>query len=247
MNHYTKFAGIKEFTDNIGSIYGTEDFAIYFYSIVKMTRPKTILELGTGLGTTTLWTALALQENNNQGQIYTVDDGSEWKSISQVKDRIGTHYREIYTEYIDHISKYFNLENNIKFFNQTIDKIDIHDIDILFCDYAHGPYAIVKLLADYIPRMNETSFIYVDSASTFYSSYHTLESIVSIFNQGKLPKTLIELVDDQDKDKFVQFVQNSKFELTHIVENKYRNQNSTAQIKIMPIDFMPTPRINIRF
>ena len=55
------------------------------------------------------------------------------------------------------------------------------------------------------------------------------------------------MIDINDIEKFKEKVFNSKFELTHIIENKKRNQNSTAQIKIVPIDIMPQPRINVRF
>jgi predicted O-methyltransferase YrrM len=80
MDLYEKFVKLKHFTDKVGPIYGTEDFAIYLYSITKMFKPNVVVELGTGFGTTTLWSALALQENQ-KGKIYTVDDGSEWLEL----------------------------------------------------------------------------------------------------------------------------------------------------------------------
>ena len=35
--------------------------------------------------------------------------------------------------------------------------------------------------------MNEVSKIYIDSASTHYSSYHTLEKLIDMFNNDIMP------------------------------------------------------------
>ena len=234
LNHYEKLSKLKQFTDNVGKIYGTEDFAVYLYSIIKITKARTIVELGTGLATTTLWAALALEENQD-GIIHTVDDGSEWEHLSKAKDRFIQYYSDKYNEYISNVISDFELIDHVVFYNQRIQKLDITgDIDIIFCDYSHGPYSIVKLLADYLPKMNSLSYIFIDSASTYYPSYHTLESLVSILNQGRVPLTLDEMIDSKEKSAFIKKVQSSKFELTHIIENKSRDQNSTAQIKISP-------------
>lgn len=247
MNYYEKFAKIKHFSDKVGIIYGTEDFGIYLYSIVKMIKPKTVLELGTGLGTTTVWTALALQENQ-YGTIHTIDDGSEWNHLKHAKDVIKEFYQEDYSEYISNLIEYFELTDQISFYNKKINKLNyLNNIDILFCDYSHGPYSVIKLLADYMGRMNENSFIFIDSASTYYSSFHTLESLIGCLNTQKIPKTLYEMIDTEDLELVKQKISTSKFDITHLIENKNRNQNSTCQIKISPIDIMPQPRINIRF
>jgi hypothetical protein len=63
-----------------GEHYGSEDQSIFFYSYVKMQRPKTVLELGTGLGHTALWVAQALKEND-RGHIWTVDNGARWPEV----------------------------------------------------------------------------------------------------------------------------------------------------------------------
>jgi predicted O-methyltransferase YrrM len=91
------FQQLKEYTDKIGTVYGTEDFAIYMYSIVKMRRPAKIVELGTGVGTTTLWMAQALKENGF-GKLHTIDNGSMWAEF------VKNHPKEIlpatYDEFI---------------------------------------------------------------------------------------------------------------------------------------------------
>lgn len=248
MIDYDKFSELKQFTDNIGQVYGTEDFAVYLYSIAKMTRPNLVVELGTGFGTTALWIGQALKENN-YGQIITIDDGSEWLEIGeQVKDRFKSHFNLEYKDCINGLIKYFDLQNQIKFFNEKIARLNTPTlIDILFSDFAHGSFDICKLIADYLTNMSENSRIYIDSASTNFSSFHTLEAIVKIFNSGRVPHTILELVAITDKEKFIDRVRNTRFDLEHIIENKQRAQNSTACIRLSPIDIMPQPRIGIRF
>lgn len=235
-NFYQKFVDIKKYTDHNGAVYGTEDFAIYLYSIIKMQKPKHIVELGTGLGITMLWSALALEENGH-GKIVTIDDGSEWERISSALE-----IKEHYSQYINDLITQFDFKN-ISFLNHPIEVFDNSDpIDILFCDYAHSSFDICKLLSQYLPKMNEYSKIYIDSASTHYNSYNTLNSIIDILNQGHIPKTL----QDLSKVNLKKYVEDKKFSIEHIIENKDRNQNSTACVTISPIDIFPYPRVNIR-
>ena len=235
-----KFVSIKRYTDSIGSVYGTEDFSIYLYSIVKMLKPKNVVELGTGLGSTAFWAALALEENGF-GRIITVDDGSEWDSVgTYVRSLVGKHYNSDYATYINNLITSFDLKN-IHLLNEKISVININEpIDILFTDFAHSVFDIVQLLAYYIPKMSSYSKIYIDSASTNYSSYCALERIVESLNHGKVPASIKEVaVEEID-------ISSSKFYLEHIIENKDRSQNSTACITIMPEDIFCYPRVGIR-
>jgi len=235
-----KLVAIKRYTDLIGSVYGTEDFSIYLYSIVKMLKPKTVVELGTGLGSTAFWTALALEENQ-YGSIITIDDGSEWDKVGiYVRSLVGSHYNSDYATYINNLITSFDLKN-IHLLNEKISVININDpIDILFTDFAHSVYDIVTLLAYYLPKMNSYAKIYIDSASTNYASYCALERIVELLNQGKIPASIQEAAVETIN------ISNSKFSLEHIVENKDRSQNSTACITIMPEDIFCYPRVGIR-
>lgn len=236
IDFYQKFLEAKKYTDQYGVVYGTEDFAVYLYSVIRMQKPKTVVELGTGLGTTTIWSALALEENSF-GKIITIDDGSEWSRISA-----GLNLNKNYHQYITDLIDKFEFKC-VEFLNEKISVLGYTDpVDILFCDYAHSSFDICKLLAQYLPVMNEYSKIYIDSASTHYNSYNTLERIVDILNCGSVPKTLQDLTDiDLGKS-----IKNKTFSLEHIIENKDRNQNSTACITVSPTDIFPYPRVNIR-
>jgi len=247
MNLYDKFGKLKKFTDNIGTVYGTEDFAIYLYSVIKMIKPKTVLELGTGFGTTMLWAAMALQENQS-GTIHTIDDGSEWELLKQAKHLFEDYYKDNYNDYVTNIIKEFDVSKQVSFYNQKISKLNyLKNIDIVFSDFSHGTYSVIKLLADYLPNVSENSYIFIDSAGTYYSSFLTIKSIVDYLNENKIPKTLAEMVEPIELTRLKTIVSSSRFDLINLIENKNRNQNSTVCIKISPVDIMPQPRINIRF
>jgi hypothetical protein len=244
MNHYDKVASVKQFTDNVATIYGTEDFSIYLYSLVKMKRPKTIVELGTGVGSVALWCGLGLEENN-LGKIYTVDDGSDWSNLTPAATSFGDLYNSNYKDYITNLLNHFELNNYVVPIHSKIDIVDVDSIDILFSDFAHSPFDVVKLISYYLPKMSECSSIFIDSASTLYSSYCILEKIVESLNKGMIPRSLLEVC--HDVNALERIVKHSTFRLEHIIENKNRDQNSTARIDICPKDVFPYPRVNMRF
>lgn len=246
MIDYDKFARLKQLSDDLGRIYGTEDFALYLYSLVKMSKPGTILELGTGLGISSLWMSLALKENNH-GVLHTVDNGSVWGELVSIKDRLGNLFNVRYEQYIENIIKEFGVESTFKFYLKDINKVDANNIDILFSDYAHDAYSVLNLLAKYLMRMNDGGYIFIDSASTYYPSYSILSALIDSLNKHNIPSTFIELVESGERERLVQRLKHIKLELIHLVESKNRSQNSTAQIRILPKDLMPFPRINIRF
>ncbi len=245
MDHYERFCELKKFTDVVGRVYGTEDFSLYLYSLVKMTKPSTVLELGTGLGSTALWMALALQENNF-GIIHTVDDGSQWDMYQQVVKDFKV-YNELYPQYIKNVAQFFEVSDKINFINEKIATVNLTNIDILFSDFQHDPHSVLTCVADYLGRMSDNSYIFIDSASTYYPSFLVLENLIEQFNKNNIPQTVLEMVPLTQRSDFISKINCSKFELSHIIENKNRNQNSTAAIKISPKDIFPQPRINIRF
>ena len=244
MNLYEKFAHIKQLTDSIGLIYGTEDFSVYLYSLIKMRRPKTVVELGTGVGSSTLWSALAIEENGF-GTIFTVDDGSEWERLGQVSSRFRSFYDEDYAKYIRNLINTFQFQDQIRFINERMDVVDIDEtIDILFSDFAHSAFDIAKLFVQYLPKMSESSLIFIDSVPTNYSSMSMLEKTIDLFNSNQVPRSLLELSSNPEELKRI--VSDHEFRLESIIENKDRAQNSTAMVKMTPIDVFPYPRTNIK-
>src|ERR1041384_3160568 len=73
MNALDERARLLLLTDAVGTSFGTEDFSLFLYSMVRMHAPETVVDLGTGLGLSAFWMALAAKRNQI-GHVWTVDD-----------------------------------------------------------------------------------------------------------------------------------------------------------------------------
>ena len=137
---------------------------------------------------------------------------------------------------------FYEFVDQIEFYNTDITALENgffgSDIDILFTDFEHYPASILTLFSLYLPYVSKNSLFFVDGASTFYPSFLLLENLIDMFNKGQVPYSL--------NPEIKSIVQNSHFTLNHLIENKDRHQNSTAQITINPIDIFPQPFGKIR-
>jgi hypothetical protein len=225
--------------------YGTENFCFLLYSLIKMQKPKNVLELGCGYGCVSTIIGQALKENK-KGKLWCIDDQSDWPHIKEVLKKIKEDYNT-YDEYINFLINKFELNDyieykniNINFESRNIFLIN-EPIDMLFVDAgATGPVECGQILNFYLPKMSEYSDIFIDRASTINNSFLALEYIVDVLQKGKIPKILLK---DKTKDEInyiYDFVKRSKFTLVHLAESpqdKFNQiQNSTAWIKIEPID-----------
>jgi hypothetical protein len=235
---------IKSYADSVLDVYGTEDFSVYLYSLIKMQKLRNIVEYGTGLGSAALWCGQACKENGF-GKVHTVDLGIEWE-VNIRRDILKAHREKTHAQYITELIKSHALEDYIELHNEAIDfekSYSTDPIDILFSDYNHGTIKILELLANLIPKMSRHSYIFIDGASCYLSSYWMLENLISILNTGRIPQSLMELASD--KDGLKQVVQATKFSVSHIIENKQRKQNNTACITLSPLDIMPYDKQHI--
>ncbi len=241
MNTYEKLYFLKQYTDSVGPIYGTENFCTFLYSLIKMRKPKQVVELGTGLGSVMLWAALALEENK-LGTITTVDNGSAWTHLKNARPQMGPLFRDNYLEYINNLIDNFEFNSYINFIPSNFSISDLpNNLDIVFSDFAHGPRDILTLLPQILLKTSDTAVIMFDSASTYYSSYHTINTIVDLFNANKIPAIFDSYKGLREK------VERSSFSVQHLVEAENRAQNSTACIYIQPADVFPHPITNMRF
>ena len=112
---------LKEFSDRLGPVYGTEDWCLFLYALVKMQRPHNIVELGVGCGTTTVWLAQAVKENK-MGHIWAIDDGSEWPSLISKPEfpLLDDERKETHEEYFNVILEKFNLTTFVTFSQKSI-------------------------------------------------------------------------------------------------------------------------------
>jgi len=238
------FARLKAHTDRIGPVYGTEDWSMFLYALVKMQTPLAVLELGTGLGATALWVAQAMKEVG-AGRIWTIDSGQDWSGI------LG-HSPELFTEaqrhmdfpsYMTDVITGFGLQDHLEFIHRAMPPYPAlgQKLDWLFSDFRHGPNDILEILGHFLPLMADSSSVFIDSASTSFPSYAMLELLAAQLNAGKVPGMLLRTTPPDQHEVLWQQVRRSRYTLMHMVERKARVQNSTAWLKIEPADLRPYP------
>lgn len=164
---------IKNYTDVAGQVYGTEDICMFLYSYVKMTKPETIIELGTGLGCCTFWMAQALKEINQGGRIITYDNGSQWDEVEQKHRSI--LYKIPYYNYESYLTTLvyeFKLDEFITFKNQDVDYNYTGHAELVVSNFNHSVNAGLYVVGNYLdsntilylnlPNHNETKQAILD-------------------------------------------------------------------------------------
>jgi len=216
----------------IGEYYGTEHFGYLLYSLIRMEQPKTVVELGSGLGSTSCMMAQALKENG-KGILWAIDNGEDWKTLSQTL----LYNNQSYDDFFRNLLKKLNLEKVVKFKNVTLTKESFFNphkpIDMLFCDAPDSnAQGCINLLKYYLPLMSKYSSIFIDRSSTINHAYLMLEQLIGYLQQGKIPACL--------RSKSFNSISHLKFTLVHLAETKEgkknRQQNSRTWIKIEPTD-----------
>jgi predicted O-methyltransferase YrrM len=250
--------------DQLGPVYGSEDLCMLLYNMVRREQPQVVVELGTGLGVTTAWIASALKEVG-AGCIYSFDNGSHFQDasvkafLSQLTDKLHELARLSETgsyedcmrwifDRVDVADRIKLIKSDIDFNAQTMESVTQgRKIDLLFSDFNHAPKTIIQLLGAYLPHMNTTSAIYIDSASTHLPSHWMLENLVQMLNAKRIPATLRHGLDRAQSAALQDLVVQCHFQLVHLVEKAPRSQNSTAWIRIGPDDLFPAHATHVRF
>ncbi|MEQ9814923.1 MAG: class I SAM-dependent methyltransferase [Azospirillaceae bacterium] len=237
------------YTRAVGAVYGTEDLGPFLYALARMQRPRRILDLGTGLGTTAFWLALACRENG-QGSVLTFDDGSHWVNTARSTEVRPFLERpdEPFGAFIARQARRLGVDQPLRLVEARLPPFPTIErpIDLLLADFAHGPADIVALLAHFLPQMAPAASLFIDSASTYLPSYLLLEQLVGLFNRGQVPAVMLEGLDETGQRHLERVVATRRFILVHLTEVKDRAQNSTAWLKIEPIDLLPHPRTAMR-
>jgi hypothetical protein len=249
--------------DQLGPVYGSEDLCMLLYSMVRREQPRVVVELGTGFGATTAWIATALKEIG-EGCIYTFDNGSHFEdaSVKAFVSRLSGPLQDLarlaetgsYEACMAWIFEHAQIAEKVRFVKGDIgfDARAVEavaqgqKIDVLFSDFNHAPNTIIPLLGGYLPHMNTTSAIYIDSASTYLPSYWMLENLVRMLNAKRIPAVLRHGLDDAQSDALDDLVDTCSFQLVHLVEKTPRSQNSTAWIRISTDDLLPAHATHVR-
>lgn len=255
---------LLELRNRIGRVYGSEDIAMLLYTLVRRERPASILELGTGLGVSALWMGQAARENGH-GQVWTLDDGSHWTEAAKLQAAIAPLAEVDPFAAMDFPSLDFplfvacmidllELRRQVTFQKAHLDFAKeaaftaetypflAKPIDLVFADIKRTPDEILDTLTALLPHLSEASSIFFDSASTSLTSYLFLEKLVEQLNNGKVPRRFLAGPSPRRRQALIELVARRKFTLVHLIERVKRPQNSTAWLKIEPIDYMPHPQ-----
>ena len=238
---YTNSPTKEDENITMAEVYGSEKFAHFIYSHILMQQPKTIIELGTGLGTTSLMMAQAAKETGC-GMVYTLDDGRDWNNMSiWLHDKFKDH-----STYFEDLVKKMKVDKFIKLVNHNLNLTGLRfnptgSGDLVYADATPaGAPGCIDVLHAYLPIMAPNSSIFIDRASTVNHSYLLLERIIEQLNGGKIPSILLKQQSPLGEHVLRRCVAQSKFTLIHLTEknaNKVnRAQNSVAWIKIEPVD-----------
>ena len=226
----------------MAEVYGSEKFAYFIYSHILMSQPKTIIELGTGLGTTSLMMAQAAKETKC-GKVYTVDDGRDWESMSKWIPK--TYLGKDHSTYFENLAKKMKVDKVMKLVSHDLSQ-DLRfnptgSVDLVYADATpSGAPGCIDILHAYLPIMSPNSSIFIDRASTINHSMLLLEKIIAQFNGGKIPGILLKHQSPEMQMNIRRRVAHSKFTLVHLTEKdkgkSNKEQNSVAWIKIEPVD-----------
>jgi predicted O-methyltransferase YrrM len=255
---------LLELRNRIGAVYGSEELAPLFYSLVRRERPLNMVELGTGLGVTAFWMAQAARENG-AGRVWTIDDGSHWQEAAKLRAAI-TPLIEVapfdcldpetlsYPHFIQNMTDLLGLGERLTFLHKRLDFAKQGDltpqgygflaepIDFLFLDIARTPDEILDTLTAFLPRMAESASIFIDSASTSVVGYLFLEQLVDQLRHGKVPRRFLAGQPPERQRAITDLIAQRRFTLMHLIERLQRPQNSTAWIRIEPNDYVPHPQ-----
>lgn len=245
----------------LGPAFGSEDLCMLLYALVRRERPNLILELGTGLGVCTLWIARALQENR-LGHIYTVDDWRSSEGSLRYLEDIRQHFPGWLTHTTDDLGQFVRalaqkceVESRITFETGSFDLVNgslptivngIGKLDVIFSDFNHRPETIFALFRTMLPLMSEYCSIFIDSAPTFERSFLILGQLVEDLNRNKLPLPFCENMSESEQDVLSKIIARRRFQLISLVERRDRPQNSTAWVRIEPVDYRPFPKAKMR-
>jgi hypothetical protein len=212
--------------------YNTVDFSIYLHGFIRMFKPACVLELGTALGVTSFLSALACKENN-YGKVITIDDSSH--HIDQLFENLK------YEQYIDKKINDFKLNKFIEFKKYTLNHnsfplflndLNVPEIGIVFNDFDEDPFYILMTIIWMLPRVNKEAYLITDGAALNWWPHCYTELLMNQLKNGKIPKDLADMVDEESLQKLYLLLQRFNFSHMEFIKHKCEHQNNFTIIKI---------------
>jgi hypothetical protein len=232
-----------DYARHIGPIFGSEKVAFLLYSLVRIRRPESVIELGCGTGATAFCMALALRENEH-GRLLTVDNEQAWPEVSAKLPlaQLGFAPGVAMSAYIAGCAGRLGVDGHLTYHRSELPPFPApkERLGLLFVDYNHRPENVAKILATYLPIMARTSLIMFDSAATFFPTYQFLENLEHIFAQGRVPDMLLRDQSAERQAAMAGLVARSRIRLMHFVETDKAEQNSASALFIDPLDVVPS-------
>ncbi|UPG87455.1 class I SAM-dependent methyltransferase [Luteibacter aegosomatis] len=243
---------LEDLRRKLGPIYGGEYLATLFHSLIRRERPRTVLELGTGLGVTTAWLASAVKENGI-GRVYTYDNGSQFEGIRNAAASLlqevswpATSETKDYARFLEEVWRRAGVDNEIEFRLCDIDVRALSagsgaiegqgPVDMVFADYDHSPGNVVRLLGYLLPLLSDSGSVFVDSAPTHIPTHELIQRVLAELNSGSLTSFSDLGLGEEQHSRIRRLSSTSYFSYMPMIESEHRKQNSTAWIKALPRD-----------
>jgi len=262
-------AALAQLGNRIGYVYGSETIGMILYALIRRERPVNVVEFGTGLGVSTWWMAQALKENGD-GTVWSIDDGSHWADIARFRAFVGQldgvapfdalDFESLdYPSFLEAVTYLLEQDRHIRFLHETVDFRDeagitparwpflASPIDMVFLDIDRTPESILDSLYFLLPSIADGASIFIDSVPTSIVANLFLENLVDQLNTGKMPRRFMRGDSPERRQRLHEVVVTRRFRLMPLIERSARDQNSTAWIKIEPVDFVPYPPTRLRW
>jgi predicted O-methyltransferase YrrM len=239
---------LEKMRAQIGPVYGSEAKCVVLYGLARQLRPSNVLELGSGLGVTTLWLARALLENGS-GAVLAIDNASHFSTpntkqfLSRCFD-VGDYAERDYQGYLEGLALKLGFEDVLSVLVEDVSCDAIRrtarpNWDFVFSDYDHSYETCINLFAWVLPVLANEGSIFIDSVPSHLPSLLAVTSLINEFNAGFIPHEVRKLISRKDAYLLQRRFASFKLIAMPLVEPQQRIQNSTLWIKSVPRGIAP--------
>ena len=229
---------LVEFEEKYGEVYGSTNISKFLHYLILANNFNSVLELGSGLGFSTISMARALNKIDS-GIIHTVDDSRDLDvGIKELLEEESCNCKQ---EFINKYSKRFNCNTSISYIDSTLDPLKTYSnhllfsnllknsgkkkIDLFFSDFSHGPREIISLFFSVLPLMSSGGSILIDSVPSYLPSNFAISKILDILERGKTPAFIQNQFNQEFKFQCIEFIKNHEFQ-----KSTWLNGETTTKI-----------------